>query len=64
MFGVFRVKNNDFTPKKIIFFPTLGGWGGGGRRVRPPWIRPWYRIMKYIIQTSKQVTTIQYICPT
>ena len=24
-FGVFRVKNHDFTPKKIIFFPILGG---------------------------------------
>jgi hypothetical protein len=22
--GVFRVKNHDFTPKKIIFFPILG----------------------------------------
>jgi hypothetical protein len=25
IFGVFRVKNHDFTPKKIIFFPILGG---------------------------------------
>ena len=24
IFGVFRVKNHDFTPK-IIFFPILGG---------------------------------------
>jgi hypothetical protein len=34
MFGVFRVKNHDFTPKKILFFPILGG----GARVgaRPP----------------------------
>ena len=24
-FGVFRVKNHDFTPKKIIFFPILRG---------------------------------------
>ena len=31
-FGVFRVKNLDFMPKKITFSPTLGG----GRRVRPP----------------------------
>ena len=22
--GVFRVKNHDFTPKKIIFFPIVG----------------------------------------
>ena len=26
IFGVFRVKNHDFTPK-ILFFPIL--WGGG-----------------------------------
>jgi hypothetical protein len=25
IFGVFHVKNHDFTPKKIIFFPILGG---------------------------------------
>ena len=25
MFGVFRVKSHDFMPKKIIFFPILGG---------------------------------------
>jgi hypothetical protein len=24
IFGVFRVKNHDFMPKKIIFFPILG----------------------------------------
>ena len=29
MFGVFRVKNHDFTPKNHIF-PILGGGGGGG----------------------------------
>ena len=23
--GVFRVKNHDFTPNKIIFFPILAG---------------------------------------
>ena len=36
MFGVFRMKNHDFTPKNLIFFPILGG------RVldAPPWIRP------------------------
>ena len=27
--GVFRVKNHDYTPKKIIIFPILGGGGGG-----------------------------------
>ena len=34
IFGVFRVKNHDFTPKKIIFFPILGGVGS--RWVRTP----------------------------
>jgi hypothetical protein len=25
LIGVFRVKNHDFTPKKIIFYPILRG---------------------------------------
>ena len=29
IFGVFRVKNHDFTPQKIIFFPILGGARAG-----------------------------------
>jgi hypothetical protein len=32
MFGVFRVKNHDFTPKNPIFSNFKGG---GARRVRP-----------------------------
>jgi hypothetical protein len=28
-FGVFRVKNHDFTPKEIIFFSILGGRSPG-----------------------------------
>ena len=37
IFGVFRVKNPDFTPKNHIFSNFRGGGGGGGRaRVRPP----------------------------
>jgi hypothetical protein len=31
------VKNHDFTPKKIIFLPILGGARAG---CPPPWIRP------------------------
>ena len=31
-FGVFRVKNHDFTPRNHIF----SNFRGGGRRVRPP----------------------------
>jgi hypothetical protein len=38
MFGVFRVKNHDFTPK-IFFFPILGGARAGCTPLR---IRPWY----------------------
>ena len=34
IFGVFRVKNHDFTPKNLIFSNFRGG--GGGRRVPPP----------------------------
>ena len=39
IFGVFRVKNHDFTPKKICFQILWGGGGGGAGC--PPWIRPW-----------------------
>jgi hypothetical protein len=35
IFGVFHVKNHDFTPKKSYFFQFFGG-GGGARRVPPP----------------------------
>ena len=37
IFGVFRVKNHDFTQKNHIF----SNFRGDARRVRPPWIRPW-----------------------
>ena len=30
IFGVFRVKNHDFTPKNYIFSNFMGGGGGGG----------------------------------
>ena len=32
IFGVFRVKNHDFTPKNLIF----SNFRGDARRVRPP----------------------------
>ena len=35
MFGVFRVKNHDFTPK-IIFFSNFRGGGGRVRPLDPP----------------------------
>ena len=34
VFGVFRVKNHDFTPKNHIFSNFRGA-------PSPPWIRPW-----------------------
>ena len=33
--GEFRVKNHDFTPKKIIFFPILGGVESGVKYHKP-----------------------------
>ena len=38
MFGVFRVKNQDFTPKNLIFFPIAEG---GAKIFGVFWIRPW-----------------------
>ena len=36
IFGVFRVKNHDFTPKNHIFSNSRGGGAPGA----PSWIRP------------------------
>ena len=36
MFGVFRVKKHDFTPKNHIFSNFRGGGGGGGAPGAPP----------------------------
>ena len=33
IFGIFRVKNHDFTQNKSYFFPILGGGAPG----TPPW---------------------------
>ena len=38
IFGVFRVKNHDYTPKNHIYSNFRGGRGGAG--CPPPWIRP------------------------
>jgi hypothetical protein len=42
--GVFRVKNHDFTPKKIIFFPILGGARAGCAPPPPPLDPPLPRV--------------------
>ena len=39
IFGVFRVKNHDFTPKNHIFSNFRGG--GVSHPAPPLWIRPW-----------------------
>ena len=44
IFGVFRVKNHDITPKNHIFSNFRGGGGGTGC-APPPWIRPWYKLL-------------------
>ena len=54
-FGVFRVKNHDFTPKNHIF----SNFRGGARLVRHPWIRPCYRYLFMYIQCDR-VTLPQY----
>jgi hypothetical protein len=36
IFGVFHVKNHDFTPKKIIFLTILGGEGARTGCPPPP----------------------------
>ena len=41
IFGVFRVKNHDFTPKNHIFSDYRGGGARAGCAPPPPWIRPW-----------------------
>jgi hypothetical protein len=62
MFGVFRVKNHDFTPKNHIF----SNFREGARRVRPPtpWIRPWdiqhVVIRKVHIYTHTQKSCFQW----
>jgi hypothetical protein len=42
-FWVYCVKNHDFTPKKPIFFPILGG-----AVAPPPWIRPCFTCNFYM----------------
>ena len=57
IFGVFRVKNHDFTPKKIIFFSNFRGGGGGGGR----WMRP--SLDPPLIMDIRKETTIESFPP-
>jgi hypothetical protein len=49
IFGVFRVKNHDFTPKNHIF-PNFRG--AHRHRVRPPCIRPWFALSVKVIRIN------------
>ena len=44
IFGIFRVKNHDFTQKNHIFFNFRGAHAG---TPPPPWIRPCTRVYRY-----------------
>ena len=55
IFGVFRVKNHDFTPKKSYFFQFYGGGGGAGAPPPPPWIRPCIIYISYIYAWDKYI---------
>ena len=52
LFGVFRVKNHDFTPKNHIFTNSRGG-----ARRPPPWIRPCYCIKMWKYCKDKPFAT-------
>ena len=49
-FGVFRVKNHDFTQNNLIFFPILGGRGAPGA---PPLNPP----LEHIPNADMRITT-------
>ena len=44
IFGVFHVKNHNFTPKKNHIFTNFRGAGGRARRVLPPLNPPLYLV--------------------
>jgi hypothetical protein len=56
IFGVFRVKNHDFTPKKIIFSPILGGGGAPGA---PPGSAPALAYQKST--TSSYIDNLRFL---
>jgi hypothetical protein len=49
IFGVFRVKNHDFTPKKNLFFLILGGGAPGAPlTLDPPLLLSFCNVQLYI----------------
>ena len=58
IFGVFRVKNHDFTPKNHIF----SNFRGDVRPPPPPWIRPCVLSLMYwklLLYSSPSIVYIQ-----
>ena len=56
-FGVFRVKNYDFTPKNHIFSNFRGG---GARSGCAPWIRPCYNTADHVSIVSDWTVSTFY----
>ena len=54
IFGVFRVKNHDFTPKNHIF----SNFRGGARRMRP--LDPPLKIIYFIRHTTDYIHGVKY----
>ena len=52
IFGVFHVKNHDFTPKKNIFFPILGA---------PPLNPPLYIYIHYLYLHLQDTSKLQCV---
>ena len=53
IFGVFRVKNHDFTPINLIFFQFQGGGGApGAPPPDPPLISHGRGIYNYLVASS------------
>ena len=59
MFGVFRVKNHDFTPKNHFFSNFRGGRAPGAPP--PPWIRPCKTIAYYPCRFYKSPTLFKLL---
>ena len=56
IFGVFRVKNHDFTPNYYIFSNCMGGGGGG------PGFVPGASIQKLINIDRRKLVEILVLC--
>jgi hypothetical protein len=62
IFGVFRVKNHDFTPNKIIFFSILGGARAGCPPRSAPVVRSMYNFVN-CLQFNIRYETVERPAP-